>query len=357
MKTTNFTLQNTAILLALLPSICGASDANQPTADEQVLLERVNAARVQQAEESRRLHLDFQEGMSYPVQANLQPLIWRTSLKAAATEHNQDMWARDYYGHVTPDGRGPFQQVQAHDADFLAVGQDLGAGRMYTTPDSVYKGWMVDAGIENRGHRQCILHSQIDSFGAQRSSSYATFYGVYWTAYFGVSLSRHHYVTGVIYNDLNRNGRYDAGEGLPHWKVRLVAQSPETTVSATQTISSNGSGTSAAMAAGETEFVSAYDTGGYAVEAPAEGDYTVEAVSPDGESFFDSTGIDSANVKVDFVVNAGRAISSQATTPAKSSGKQAGCALVEGRSQTAWTLLAAMGLLLAAILGLRMGSH
>jgi len=303
------------------------------------------------------LSLDFQEGMSYTVQPILPPLIWRASLQQASSEHNRDMWDRGYYGHHTPEGLMPFAQVQPFDNGFLAVGQNLGAGREYVSAEAVYCGWMIDAGIEGRGHRQTILHALANTFGANCSSREFSFYGTYWTADFGVSLDTTAHVTGVIYRDWNGNGLYDEGEGLANWKVRVIAQSPAAPVATVISHSPTAGQAYAAAAnspAEEPAFTAAYTTGGYALPVDSEGDYIVEAQSPSGESFYQTVGVEQSNVKVDFVVAAGT--TGAVRSGGSSSGQRAGCALSGGGS-VAWNLLASMGFLIVGLLVLRTGSR
>ncbi|MGH7144494.1 MAG: CAP domain-containing protein [Planctomycetota bacterium] len=339
--------------------------AQQPTVDEQVLLERINRARLHQADEQKRLGIDFQTGMTQAVQADLPPLIWSAGLQSASVAHDADMWANGYYGHVNSTGQAPFAQVQDVDSSFFAVGQNLGAGRQYATADAVYSGWMVDAGEIGCGHRANMLYPTLNAFGAAVSSKYGSYYGTYWTADFGVTTATTPYVTGVIFRDLNANGQYDAAEGQAHWKVRLIAQSPD------ESAQDAGSSANAGNSADAPAWTDAYDTGGYALPVAAAGDYTVEAMAPDGTIYDATVGVDSENVKVDFELNhatpegaatqPGAASGSPvaATVPSSlnavavsSSGQKSGCELNCG-SSNGWNLLAMMGVLFAALIGLR----
>lgn len=345
-----------ALLLIVLPAVMAAAE---PTAQEQVLLERINRARLQQEAESRRLNLDFQEGLRNSVAANLQPLVWGSGLQSAAADQNRDMYERNYFAHISPEGLLPIDRVRNYSEDFLGVGQNLGAGRMYATPDALYIGWMVDAGIANRGHRAVILDRWIDSFGASRADHTFGYYGTYWTANFGIRQQPQRHVTGVVFRDLNRTGLYDEGEGLAGWKLRAIPQSP---APVTEAGSGAAFATAADVDAGGDEsapaWTAAYATGGYAIPVPTEGDYTIEALAPNGDLYVQTVGVEAGNVKVDFEllggvapVATGAPVTVAAAVPA-AGGKKSGCALSSTPS-SGWLLLCGMGCLLALTLALR----
>jgi uncharacterized protein YkwD len=82
--------------------------------------------------------------------AGLAPLVLDDRLNAAAQEHAQDMLARAYYSHWSPDGASPRTRVLA--AGYLpqTVAENIAEGEF--TVNGVMSGWM-----NSSGHRSNIL--------------------------------------------------------------------------------------------------------------------------------------------------------------------------------------------------------
>lgn len=96
-------------------------------------------------------------------------------LAAAARAHSADMAARDYFDHVSQDGRSFVDRVKA--AGYPSPGaENIAAGQR--TPEDVVKGWM-----DSPGHRANILNCGLKALGVglARGGSY----GRYWTQNFG----------------------------------------------------------------------------------------------------------------------------------------------------------------------------
>src|SRR5438552_619923 len=73
----------------------------QPTAAEQLFLEQLNDARANPAAYGQSIGLDL-SGV-----APSQPLAFNPQLVQAALLHAQDMAARGYFDHYTPEGLDP----------------------------------------------------------------------------------------------------------------------------------------------------------------------------------------------------------------------------------------------------------
>ncbi len=67
-----------------------------------------------------------------------------------ARQHGQDMCARRYFSHTTPEGRQPWDRLKAGGVRFRAAGENIAMG--HPTPTDVHRGWM-----ESQGHRENIL--------------------------------------------------------------------------------------------------------------------------------------------------------------------------------------------------------
>ena len=76
-----------------------------PSVQEQVLLERLNDARANPAAYGRSIGLDL-SGV-----APAAPLAFNPNLITAARGHAQDMNARNYFGHATPEGARPGARI------------------------------------------------------------------------------------------------------------------------------------------------------------------------------------------------------------------------------------------------------
>jgi uncharacterized protein YkwD len=97
-------------------------------------------------------------------------------LVRAARLHSQDMLARNYFSHDSPDGADPSDRARREGYP-SGVGENIAAG--YPTPQAVVAAWM-----DSPGHRANILDCRYRSTGvgfAQGSTGYRT----YWTQDFG----------------------------------------------------------------------------------------------------------------------------------------------------------------------------
>ena len=95
--------------------------------------------------------------------------------------------------------------------------ESLAAG--YANAGAALDGLLVDAGISPPGHRIHLLG--IDPFfadsreiGVGHAYSSSSTYKDYWAIHTAYQNTTDEFVTGVVYNDSNGNGRYDLNEGL-----------------------------------------------------------------------------------------------------------------------------------------------
>ncbi len=244
-----------------------------PTAVEQLLLERLIDARANPAAYGASIGLDL-SGV-----APSQPLAFNPQMIQAARGHSQDMSARAYFDHDSPDGRDPGRRLS--DAGFIwfGYGESLAAG--YPTPEDALRGLIIDEGVPDLGHRRHLLaidtvfqnHTQVGVGILQGGSGP---WRNYYTIDSGVSGDRRAFLTGVAFSDFNSNGRYDLGEGLGG-----------------VTITVGGAGT-----------ITTFDTGGYSMQLNA-GTYTVTASGGGlGTPITRNVTIGSQNVRVNFTSGA-----------------------------------------------------
>lgn len=243
----------------------------QPTVTEQVFLERLNDARANPAAYGATIGVDLSGA------AAAQPLAWHPLLIQAARQHAWDMNTRGFFSHVTPEGTGAGQRIRNTGLSVASWGESLISGPAYPTPEDALRGLVVDAGVPDVGHRRHLLaldpafrRENVVGVGVVQNAGGPQ--ANYFAVDTGASSDGRAYVTGVVYRDLNANGRYDAGEGLGG-----------------VTVAANN-GTS----------VTTFQTGGYSLPLAA-GTYTVSAAGGGLASTVSQTvTVGTNNVRVNF---------------------------------------------------------
>lgn len=108
--------------------------------------------------------------------AGCAPVSADAALQSAAQGHSDDMAARDYFSHTSPDGSTFAERIRA--AGYLggAIAENIAAGQ--PSAQDVMSAWMASP-----GHRANILNCTYRDIGV----GYATggSYGTYWTQTFG----------------------------------------------------------------------------------------------------------------------------------------------------------------------------
>ncbi|MBV8520233.1 MAG: hypothetical protein JO197_22775 [Acidobacteria bacterium] len=87
----------------------------------------------------------------------LAPLRLNERLCAAARDRIDDMFAKRYFAHQSPDGIDPFSWVIQHGYRYLFAGENLATGYSGT---SVVDGWM-----HSPGHRRNVLGADYTEVG------------------------------------------------------------------------------------------------------------------------------------------------------------------------------------------------
>jgi hypothetical protein len=178
---------------------------------EQLFLERLNDARADPAAYGASIGVDL-SGV-----AASQPLAFDPRLIQSARDHSQDMNVNNYFGHTGSDGSDPGQRMSAAGFPWSSWAESIAAG--FSTPESALAGLIQDNGVPDLGHRRQLL--SIDSFyqpfqevgvGIIQNGSGA--YHNYYTIDGGYTSDQRPFLTGVVYDDSNGNGKYDIGEGL-----------------------------------------------------------------------------------------------------------------------------------------------
>ncbi|SHM31597.1 CAP domain-containing protein [Cryptosporangium aurantiacum] len=108
-------------------------------------------------------------------QAGCEPVHADARLAAAALEHSEDMVARDYFSHMTPDGVSPWDRAKEAGYE-VPTGENIALGQR--DADAVMDAWM-----NSEGHRVNILNCGSKAIGVGVATNPAG--TPYWTQMFG----------------------------------------------------------------------------------------------------------------------------------------------------------------------------
>lgn len=93
------------------------------------------------------------------IENNLPALKENTKLNTAAKAKAQDMFARQYFEHVSPVGRGPADLAKTAGYDYLIIGENLALGN-FEDDKKLVEAWMASP-----GHRANILNNKYTEIG------------------------------------------------------------------------------------------------------------------------------------------------------------------------------------------------
>lgn len=261
------------------------------TAAEQYLLELINRARLDPAAEAARYGIDLNAGLAAGTisTASKQVLAPNALLENAAIGHSQWMLAADVFSHTGSGGSSPSQRATAAGYQWTNIGENLswrgssGTIDLNGSINTHHQDLFLSA-----GHRANMLNNTYQQVGIAQERGLFNLSGRNYdssmvTELFGKPAAPTAIVTGVIYNDSDKNGFYSIGEGV-------------------------GGGTISAQDKSVTSAVA----GGYALALTA-----ASAVAVAGQlgtlSYSFTIGMANGNVKVD-IVNQNTLLSSGAIT-------------------------------------------
>jgi uncharacterized protein YkwD len=104
------------------------------------------------------------------------PLRWSDRLARAAQAHSEDMASRDYFDHVTPEGKDMSARVGAEGYTFSALGENIAAGQRSAAE-------ALDSWLKSPGHCENIMSGAFQEIGVGRAEGGS--FRVYWTQNFG----------------------------------------------------------------------------------------------------------------------------------------------------------------------------
>ncbi|MET9557626.1 CAP domain-containing protein [Streptomyces sp. NPDC006645] len=110
--------------------------------------------------------------------AGLRPLAGDPRLTLAAQAHSDDMVARGFYSHTSPDGRQPWDRAAAAGCAHRGIGENIACGQRSAA--EVVRGWM-----DSPGHRANILKPDFTHIGIGLRGGGEM--AMYWTQLFGLA--------------------------------------------------------------------------------------------------------------------------------------------------------------------------
>jgi uncharacterized protein YkwD len=99
------------------------------------------------------------------------PLVWNEQLEKAAFEHSNDMYQRNYFSHVSPEGFKAGDRIEKAGYHWMMYGENIGMG--YKNEKEMVEGW-----LKSPGHCKNIMNKGYKEMGVAKVGSY-------WTQTFG----------------------------------------------------------------------------------------------------------------------------------------------------------------------------
>jgi uncharacterized protein YkwD len=274
-------------------------DSGNPTTDEQEVLEYINRARANPIAEGQRLGIDIHEGLVNPSLVGPRPpLAMNSILLGIAEAHSSDMYNQNYFSHNDLNGNTPFDRMTKAGYDYARAGEDMAAGSGMSASD-LEDFMMVDSGTQERPHRINLLdifpypcgsppcaYSDV-GIGYYAAATPNSISNAFITVDFGAQYNAGPFLLGVVYNDLNGNNFYDAGEGMAG-----ITITPST-----------GS-----------YYAISTSSGGYAIPIGTSGTITVTASGPGFGQIIKTVTLTGTNIKLDFTPQPSSTTGSQSVT-------------------------------------------
>ena len=236
---------------------------SQPSAEEQYLLELINAERTR---------------------AGVQPLAGNGRLNVAAENHSQWMIDADVFSHTGANGSTPTARMQAAGYVFSgawASGENIAWMSLRAPNGYADEVQQLHANLMNsEGHRANLLSANFTEVGLGFAvGEFQGWQGAFVTEDFA-RVGSGRFLTGVAYADADKDRAYDPGEGVGGLTVTAVG------------------------AGGATYVAQTYGSGGYDLALPA-GGYTVTFSGANIAPTSMHVDVGALNVKLDLVDPAG----------------------------------------------------
>ncbi|MDJ1007831.1 MAG: CAP domain-containing protein [Paracoccaceae bacterium] len=256
------------------------------TAEEQMMVELVNRARMDPDAEVDRLDEPLTSNISSDPK---QPLAVTPELSVSSREHSEDMDDREFFDHTNPDGQEPWDRAVEAGHGSTNVGENIGViGSTWTDFDEQARVEDLHYGLwESDGHQENLMNDDWSEIGVGYDYGDWEDDGVEYDGATFVTQTfsdrDNTYLTGVVIDDADGDDFYDIGEGQGGVKVTAIDQEDESKVYTTST----------------------WDAGGYTLELPP-GTYRVVFEGGDLDGAQEATvTIGDENVKLDIIEEEG----------------------------------------------------
>ena len=205
------------------------------TAAEQYLLELINRARLDPAAEAKRLSINLNDSLAPGSidASSKQVLAPNALLETAAIAHSQWMLAADVFSHTGANGSTPAGRAKAAGYNWNLVGENIA---MQGSSGKLDAGKAIaaehDGLMRSAGHRLNLMNEGFREVGIAQELGVFTQAGQNYNAsmvaeVFGRSANTV-FVTGVAYNDKNKDGFYSIGEAQAGVTLSVAGQSTKT---------------------------------------------------------------------------------------------------------------------------------
>ena len=264
------------------------------SAEEQLIVEQVNRARLDPNDEVSLQGVGFASGVTSTPKEALAVL---STLSNAAEAHSEDMDARNFFAHVNPDGETPTNRAQDAGYNDGGVGENIGwIGSTSTSFNTQARAINHHDNLwASSGHQQNLMDPDWNVIGVGYDYGDHVYQGTNYqgstfvTELFGETDDV--YLTGVVIDDTDGDNFYDIGEGLGDVHVT-------------------------AFNSGGTYTTSTWGSGGYTLEL-APGTYTVVYEGGDLNGTYETqVTIGGQNVKLDVIEDPTASITSASQTSA-----------------------------------------
>ena len=89
---------------------------------------------------------------------NLEPLIQKEKLSKSAASKAKDMTNKDYWSHLNPNGKTPWEFIEESDYEYKNAGENL--AKNFTNNDEMIQAWM-----NSPTHREILLSKLYKEMG------------------------------------------------------------------------------------------------------------------------------------------------------------------------------------------------
>lgn len=232
------------ILLALAAALPSwAEDGDYPldllTLDEQAILVKINQFRANPWAEAAKTGLDVDaikedtgDDRAALIEKGMEPLNPDEYLMTAASSHFDDMSARQYFSHVTPEGVTPEERIRNAGFPGFLTGESL-SGLVFEVfidsslaAETVINAMFEDA-LRGTGEGSPLLDPELKEIGLRFSGARLEIEGKSYNLYmlvmdFGTRDSEIGMaIAGHVYQDLDGDGAYTPGEGVGGREVTI----------------------------------------------------------------------------------------------------------------------------------------